>query len=159
MSKKGDARKARTSNASETTAPGIEVRASQIDGRGCFATVRFKKGRKIAELVGERVSRVEAARRMRGKRRLHICGINSYWGIDSSRGGNGSQFVNHSCQPNSYLRIIHEHIIFFALRDIEAGEEITLDYDNSYHPDDYRCRCGAPGCRGTVNLVEKSKAR
>jgi SET domain-containing protein len=159
MSKKGDAHKARKSNVSETTAPGIEVRASQIDGRGCFATVRFKKGRKIAELVGERVSRVEAARRMRGKRRLHICGINSYWGIDSSRGGNGSQFVNHSCQPNSFLRIIHEHIIFFALRDIEAGEEITLDYINSYHPDDYRCRCHAPGCRGTVNLVEKSKAR
>jgi histone-lysine N-methyltransferase SETD1 len=159
MSKKSDAHKARKSNASETTAPGIEVRASQIDGRGCFATVAFKKGRKIAELVGERVSRVEAARRMRGKRRLHICGINSYWGIDSSRGGNGSQFVNHSCQPNSFLRIIHEHIIFFALRDIEAGEEITLDYINSYHPDDYRCRCGASGCRGTMNLVEKKKTR
>jgi SET domain-containing protein len=152
MSKKDDAHKARTSNASETTAPGIEVRASKIDGRGCFATVAFKKGRKIAELVGERVSRVEAARRMRGKRRLHICGINSYWGIDSSRGGNGSQFINHSCRPNSFLRIIHEHIIFFALRDIEAGEEITLDYINSYHPDDYRCRCGAKGCRGTINL-------
>jgi SET domain-containing protein len=152
MSKKGDAHKARKSNASETTAPGIEVRASKIDGRGCFATQRFKKRHKIVELVGERVSRVEAARRMRGRRRLHICGINSYWGIDSSRGGNGSQFINHSCRPNSYLRITHEHIIFFALRDIEAGEEITLDYINSYHPDDYRCRCGAKGCRGTINL-------
>jgi SET domain-containing protein len=145
--------------ASEATAPGIEVRASKIDGRGCFATVSFKKGRKIAELVGERVSRIEAARRMRGKRRLHICAINSYWGIDASRGGNGSQFVNHSCRPNSFLRIIHEHIIFFALRDISPGEEITLDYVNSYHPDDYRCRCHAPGCRGTVNLVNKGKAR
>lgn len=152
-------RGARTSREVETTAPGIEVRASEIDGRGCFATRPFKKGRKIVELTGERVSRLEAARRMRGKRRLHICAINSYWGIDSSRGGNGSQFVNHSCRPNSFLRIVHEHIIFFALRDISPGEEITLDYVNSYHPDDYRCRCGVEGCRGTINLVKKRRVR
>lgn len=138
---------------------GLEVRPSKIDGRGCFAAVRFPKGKKIAELVGERVARPEAARRMQGKRRLHICALNSYWGIDSSRGGNGSQFVNHSCQPNSFVRIVRGHIIFFALRDIEPGEEITLDYVESYHPDDYRCRCGAEGCRGTINLVKKRRGR
>jgi SET domain-containing protein len=143
----------------EHLAAGIRVGKSKIDGRGCFATVRFKKGRKIVELVGERVSRVEAARRMRGKRRLHICGINSYWGIDSSRGGNGSQFVNHSCQPNAFIRIIHEHILFFALRDIEPGEEITLDYVESYHPDTKGCRCGVKDCRGTINLIKKKAAR
>jgi SET domain-containing protein len=151
---KSVARKRRAGDA-EATAPGIRVGTSKIDGRGCFATVRFAKGKKIVELTGERVSRIEAARRMRGKRRLHICAINSYWGIDGSRGGNGSQFVNHSCQPNSFIRIIREHVIFFALRDIEPGEEITLDYVESYHPDDYRCRCGAKGCRGTINLKLK----
>jgi SET domain-containing protein len=134
------------------TAPGIRVGKSSIDGRGCFAARAFRKWEKIAELEGERVSRVEAARRMRGKRRLHICAVDSYWGIDGSRGGNGSQFVNHSCRPNSFVRILHGHVIFFALRDIEPGEEITLDYVESYHPDDYGCRCGAPGCRGTINV-------
>jgi SET domain-containing protein len=138
-------------------APGIRVAESKIDGRGCFATQRFAKGRKIVELVGERVSRVEAARRMRGKRRLHICAIDSYWGIDASRGGNGSQFVNHSCRPNSFVRIMRGHVIFFALRDIEPGEEITLDYVESYHPDTKGCRCGAPGCRGTINLIRKRR--
>ncbi|MGH9941653.1 MAG: SET domain-containing protein, partial [Pyrinomonadaceae bacterium] len=87
------------------------------------------------------------------------CAINSYWGIDSNRGGNGSQFVNHSCQPNSFVRIIHDHIIFFALRDIEPGEEITLDYVESYHADDYHCRCGAPGCRGTINKAKPKGKR
>ncbi|HVG29407.1 MAG TPA: SET domain-containing protein-lysine N-methyltransferase [Pyrinomonadaceae bacterium] len=141
------------------TAPGIRVGESKIDGRGCFATQRFAKGRKIVELVGERVSRVEAARRMRGKRRLHICAVDSYWGIDASRGGNGSQFVNHSCRPNTFVRIIHGHVIFFALRDIEPGEELTLDYVESYHPDTKGCRCGAPGCRGTINLIRKKQSR
>lgn len=142
--------------AGETT-PGIRVGRSKIDGRGCFAARRFRKWEKIAELEGERVSRVEAARRMRGKKRLHICAIDSYWGIDGSRGGNGSQFVNHSCRPNSFVRILHGHVIFFALRDIEPGEEITLDYVESYHPDDYRCRCGVEGCRGTINLVRPKR--
>ena len=137
------------------TAPGIRVGASKIDGRGCFATRPFRRRQKIAELVGEKVSRVEAARHMRGKRRLHICAIDSYWGVDGSRGGNGSQFINHSCRPNCFVRIVRGHIIFFALRDIEPGEEITMDYVNSYHPDDYRCRCGAEGCRGTINLLKK----
>ena len=138
-------------------APGIRVGKSRIDGRGCFATVPFRKWQKIAELVGERVSRVEAARRMRGQQRLHICAIDSYWGIDGSRGGNGSQFINHSCRPNCFVKIVYGHILFFALRDIAPGEEITMDYVNSYHPDDYRCRCRLPDCRGTINLVKPQR--
>ena len=141
----------------QETAPGIRVGPSKIDGRGCFATRRFRKWEKIAELTGERVSRVEAARRMRGKKRLHICATDSYWGIDGSRGGNSSQFVNHSCRPNSFVRILRGHVIFFALRDIEPGEEITLDYVESYHPDDYRCRCGVENCRGTINVVRPKR--
>ena len=143
---------ARSAKAAET-APGIRVGPSKIDGRGCFATRRFRKWEKIAELTGERVSRVEAARRMRGRRRLHICATDSYWGIDGSRGGNGSQFVNHSCRPNSFVRILRGHVIFFALRDIEPGEEITLDYETTLHPDTKKCRCNAKGCRGTINKL------
>lgn len=132
-------------------APGIMVRRSPIDGRGCFATSPFRKGRKIAEYVGERISRREIARRLRGRRRIHICGLDSYWAIDGHRDGNGTQFINHSCQPNVSIRIVHGHILFFARRDIEPGEELTLDYESSYHSNRKVCRCGAPGCRGRIN--------
>ena len=60
-------------------------------------------------------------------------------------GGNAAQFINHSCQPNSFVRIMHGHIIFFALRDIRPGEEITMDYRDPNHP--LVCKCGAPRCR------------
>ncbi|MGE0132745.1 MAG: SET domain-containing protein [Blastocatellales bacterium] len=134
-----------------TPAPGIEVRPSRIDGKGCFAAVRFEKGRKIAEYVGEKISRHEVARRLKNKRRIYISGIDSYWAIDGSLGGNGTQFINHSCEPNCYTKIIHGHILFFALRDIEPGEEIVLDYGESYHSDRKKCDCGAPSCRGRIN--------
>ncbi|MGE0101398.1 MAG: SET domain-containing protein [Blastocatellales bacterium] len=132
-------------------ADGITVKKSRIDGRGCFATTRFLKGRKIAEYVGERISRREIARRLRNRRRIHICAIDSYWAIDGSRAGNGTQFINHSCEPNCDIRIIRGHILFFALRDIEPGEEILLDYEFSYHSDRKRCTCGAASCRGKIN--------
>ena len=134
-------------------APGIDVRPSAIDGKGCFATIGFKKGRKIAEYAGEKISRREIARRLKGKKRIHICGLNSYWAIDGSRAGNGTQYINHSCNPNCYVRTIHDHILFFALRDIEPGEEILLDYEQSYHSDRKQCSCGAPNCRGRINKI------
>ncbi|HJQ34952.1 MAG TPA: SET domain-containing protein-lysine N-methyltransferase [Pyrinomonadaceae bacterium] len=130
---------------------GIEIKPSSIDGKGCFAAVPFRARHKVAELTGERISRVEAARRMRGKRRLHICAIDAYWNVDSSRGGNGTMFINHCCAPNCFMRVTAGRIIIYALRDIEAGEELTLDYGETYHDDSKLCRCGAPTCRVTMN--------
>lgn len=135
-------------------ATGITVRKSKIDGKGCFATMRFRKWQKIAEYVGERISRREIARRLRRKRRIHICALNLYWAIDGNRGGNGTQYINHSCAPNCFVRIVHGHIIFFALRDIEIDEEITIDYVSSYHSDATRCQCRAQNCRSTINKIK-----
>ena len=133
-------------------AEGLTVKSSPIDGRGCYATRHFPKSRKIAEYIGERISRREIARRLRGKRRIHICAIDSYWAIDGSVGGNCTQFINHSCQPNCSIRIVHGHILFYALRDIRPGEELVVDYEISYHSDRKACQCGAPECRGRINL-------
>ena len=132
-------------------ATGLMVKKSKIDGKGCYATQPFKKGRKIAEYVGERISRREIKRRLAGLARIQICAIDSYWAIDGSVGGNGTQYVNHSCAPNCYVKIIKGRVLFFALRDIAAGEELLLDYEYSWHGDDYRCQCGASTCRGKLN--------
>ncbi len=134
-------------------APGLAVRESPIDGRGCFATAFFPKGRKIAEYAGERISRREAARRMKGRRKHRVCVLDSRTYIDGARGGNGTHYINHCCEPNSYMRVTRGHILFMALRDIRPGEEITMDYVTTYHSDRKLCRCRAPGCRGTLNLL------
>ena len=134
-------------------APGLAIRPSPIDGQGCFATAFFPKGQKIAEYTGERISRREVARRTRTRRKLRICAINQYWSLDGSRGGNGTHYINHSCEPNTYMKILYGHILFMARRDILPGEELTLDYVSTYHSDRKRCHCKAPGCRGTINKI------
>jgi SET domain-containing protein len=134
-------------------APGLSVRPSPIAGKGCFATRFFPRGRKIAEYTGELIARREVARRARTRRHrnLRICALDAYWSLDGARGGNGTHYVNHSCQPNAYMRNTRGHILFIALRDIHPGEEITVDYETTLHPNTKRCRCRAPNCRGTIN--------
>jgi len=131
-------------------APGLAVRASPIHGRGCFATVPFARRRKIAEYTGEKITNAEAERR--GRRRvLRISGLDERFSIDGSRGGNGTHYINHSCRPNAFMQTIRGHLLVLALRDIAPGEEITVDYVDTLHPDHKRCICKAPNCRGKIN--------
>jgi len=133
-------------------AEGLSIRKSPINGKGCFATIPFKCSRKIAEYAGERITDLEARRRG-GRVKLRICDIDGRWSLDGSRGGNGTHYINHSCRPNAYMKTLYGHVLFFALRDIRPGEEITVDYEDTLHPDTKRCRCRAPNCRGTINRV------
>jgi SET domain-containing protein len=131
-------------------APGLAVAKSAIHGKGCFATVPFKRRRKIAEYTGEKITNAEAERR--GHRRvLRISGLDNRWSIDGSRGGNGTHYINHSCRPNSFMQTVRGHLLVLALRDIRRGEEITIDYVSSLHSDRKRCTCNVRGCRGTIN--------
>src|SRR6516165_3310796 len=57
-------------------------------------------------------------------------------------------FQNHSCEPNIGVQ---GQIVFVAMRDIAAGEELTHDWATT-DDEDYRmeCRCGAATCRKIV---------
>jgi SET domain-containing protein len=133
-------------------APGLMVKKSPINGKGCFATLHFGRRRKIADYTGERITDAEANRRA-NRRVLRICAIDYDWSVDGSRGGNGTHYINHSCEPNSFIKILYGHIQIYALRDIAPGEEITIDYESTLHSDKKRCYCGAKTCRGTINRL------
>ena len=58
-------------------------------------------------------------------------------------------FLNHSCEPNLG---VDGNIVFVAMRDIAAGEELTTDYALFDDCDDeMACQCGTASCRGTIN--------
>jgi hypothetical protein len=58
--------------------------------------------------------------------------------------------VNHSCDPNTGF--IEGTPVLYALRDIEAGEEISYDYSTSISEPGWslECHCGSRHCRGTI---------
>jgi len=75
--------------------------------------------------------------------------------IDATKKGNLARFINHSCEPNCYARVItlsgEKKIVIYAKRDINIGEEITYDYKFPIEENKIPCFCGAPRCRGTLN--------
>ena len=58
-----------------------------------------------------------------------------------------ARYVNHSCHPNA--RGTERHDV--AIRVIEAGEEVTVDYVAERVPGvRLECNCRAPNCRGLL---------
>jgi len=50
--------------------------------------------------------------------------------------GGLARFINHSCDPNCYTKIItvegHKHIVIYSKQHIQAGVELTYDYKVSF---------------------------
>jgi SET domain-containing protein len=131
----------------------LEVRPSAIHRWGVFALERIPPRRKVIEYTGEKISRRETKRRSEGSL-IYLFELNPYWCVDGSVGGSGAELINHSCAPNLRAVIMKGHILYFSAAEIEPGEELTIDYHFEKHMEKVPCRCGAPRCRGTINLLE-----
>jgi SET domain-containing protein len=148
----------------------FELRASPIAGVGAFAMRPIKKGTRIIEYTGERISNAEADRRYdEDKMKTHhtfLFTLNRRTVVDAAVGGNDARFINHSCAPNCEAVIEDGRRIFIeAIKDISIGEELVYDYQYERTDDHtvederfYACRCGAPACRGTILAPKKKRA-
>src|ERR1035438_3396210 len=128
---------------------GLEVRPSPVHGRGCFTTRPVKKGTRILEYTGRRLRRQEANSLYYERPSTYLfCLADGQTVIDGI--GLGS-LVNHACEPNCEAIEEDERIYFFALRDIAAGEELTIDYKLANSNErEMPCHCDSRKCRGTM---------
>jgi SET domain-containing protein len=125
----------------------LVILQSPIHGLGCFAAVRLLKGSRITEYIGEKITRKEAIRRMNRPEGKRISELAANLYIDASVDGNETRYINHSCAPNADALVAGRSMFIFALRDIAIGEEITVDYLNSFEQDHSLCQCLTPSCR------------
>ena len=129
----------------------LVIRASHIHRMGVYACERIPAHRKVIEYTGERISRRETKRR--GDVNVtYLFTLDQYWTIDGAVGGSGAEIINHSCEPNLYAKILKGHILYMSKRVILPREELTIDYRFDKDVGPVPCRCGAAGCRGTINL-------
>ena len=139
----------------------IRVRRSRVHGHGVFARRRIRKGTRIIEYLGDRVSHKEADRRYENKttddNHTFLFIVDRGVVIDASHNGNAARFINHGCDPNCESVIDDRRVFIEALRTIAPGEELKYDYQIGRSKDDppdvdevFACRCGAAKCRGTM---------
>ncbi|VEN41544.1 unnamed protein product [Callosobruchus maculatus] len=129
-------------------------------GWGVRTNQSIKCGEFILEYVGEVVSDDEFKRRMASiyiHDTHHYClHLDGGLVIDGHRMGGDGRFVNHSCQPNCEMQKWSVNgqfrMALFAQRDIQAGEELTYDYNFSlFNPaEGQECKCGSDMCRGVI---------
>jgi len=148
----------------------LQVRRSSVHGRGVFARRRIRKGTRIIEYLGDRVSHKEADRRYESKditdNHTFLFIVDRGVVIDGGTNGNDARYINHSCDPNCESVIDDRRVFVEAIRTIAPGEELTYDYQIGRDKTDppnvdeiFACRCGAESCRGSMLWPPMKKKR
>ena len=120
----------------------VVVQRSPIHGRGVFAVRRIEPGDVV----------IEGCREVLGDAALAPLSPEERVFLSVVDGQNvlmqpPARFVNHSCNPNARGTDRHD----VAIRVIEPGEEVTVDYVAEHVPGlRLECNCQAPNCRGLL---------
>ena len=139
-----------------------EVKKSKLHGRGVFANKNIKKGTKIIQYIGEKISKLEGDKRSEKRIKkylksektgsVYIFELNKKFDIDGNIKQNKARFINHSCNPNCEVDIIDNEIWISSIKKISSGSELTYDYGYSFGSDymDHECFCGSKNCIGYI---------
>jgi len=142
--------KATQRNASSYRSVKAEIRISETEGRGLFARERIAKGEIVSVRGGHIITRQVEEK---------IIKPDGYWGypiadefvlapLNTQEIESVMMFLNHSCEPN--VGILGQ-IIFVAMRDIDSGEELTIDYAMfGADKEPMTCNCRSSHCRGLI---------
>ena len=129
--------------------PKVEIGPSPLHGQGMFAASRVAKGETVVVWGGSLVGKEEADRaRADGKVVMQL--EDGLYSVEE-RGEDATYFMNHSCDPNVWMAGV---VTLAARRDIEPGEELTVDYALFEASEGFvgawECVCGSTACRGRV---------
>nr|XP_033773847.1 histone-lysine N-methyltransferase 2A isoform X1 [Geotrypetes seraphini] len=145
----------------KTSKEAVGVYRSPIHGRGLFCRRNIDAGEMVIEYSGNVIRSTLTDKR---EKYYDSKGIGCYMFriddsevVDATMHGNAARFINHSCEPNCYSRVINidgqKHIVIFAMRKIYRGEELTYDYKFPIEDASNKlpCNCGAKKCRRFLN--------
>jgi SET domain-containing protein len=138
---------------------GLIIRSSAIHAAGCYTTTAIRKGERVAEYTGHRLTKDVADTLYKHSPITYLFGLGD--GSVVIDGHCTAMFINHSCEPNCESIEEDGHVWITAIRKIAPGEEITYDYFlyDSVDGDEALCNCGAAKCRGTMYSKEEIRRR
>ena len=131
----------------------LQIGKSSIAGKGAFAIKAIPAKKKLGNMGGEIISYKEAQKRVKkqpGNVLFMVEFDHEDIALDASINSNELRFINHSCDPNTYMRRAYQKVEFYTLRSVKKGEELTCDYGETHHDGKLPCRCGAENCRGFI---------
>lgn len=114
-------------------------------GLGFFTLDPIPFDKKIIEYIGLILTKAESDKKG-GK---YLMTLDEEFVIDGSPRNNKARYINHSCEPNAKAYRSYTRVWIWSLRDIRAGEEITIDYGREYFDEQIKPKgCKCPKCAG-----------
>ena len=131
------------------------VKKSNIDKRGLYASKNIKTGEKIIEYVGKLISKkeTESNPKFDNERDIYLFNLNEKWDLDGDYHWNTARLINHSCNPNCEVEGKGLKLWISAIKDIKKDEELSYDYGFSYSKEDLKnfvCKCKSINCCGYI---------
>jgi len=126
----------------------VYIDESRIQGKGVFTNKSLAKGEIVLAIDDTRVVTDESP--LRPDENKDHCD----WFPDGTviYMQEPERYINHSCDPNTFVKTINNIRYVFALRPIEKNEEITYDYCiNGFGDVVWQCSCRARRCRKTIH--------
>jgi uncharacterized protein len=135
------------------------VKETSVMGSGVFARKEIAKGTVIGDYIGI-VIKTEEYDIESDKRGLYLMYMTDEASVYPDLAKPGIHLLNHSCNPNCWIYVYQGHTLFFAIRDIKAGEQLCISYlldpkDKYCEPCLHDCVCGAANCTGTMHLTKE----
>src|SRR5882672_6267951 len=137
-----------------------EIKMTQKKGRGIFIKNPIAAGTVVGDYIGRviRTAEEDTHEKENGLYLTYYHVYASLYPLDVK--APGIHLVNHSCAPNCWMYIYKGHTLFFALRHIFAGEELTVSYllspEDLCNPCTHRCHCKSIICYTTMHLSKDS---
>lgn len=127
----------------------ISILKSKIHGRGIFAAEYIKRAERIQYIRGKRAM-MKTRNKKDSKEIAHWIGLGRFSWIRTE--GTPFRYINHSCDPNAAIMGTKTLI---ALKDIDSGEEITIDYSMTDADPHWsiKCKCGSKECRKYIRAI------
>ncbi len=139
--------------------PRISVGKSAIHGKGMIAIAPIKEGETVMIWGGTVVSRTDYESVWEQFHNASVVQIDekNYLALPITNPETIDVHLNHSCDPNTWLV---DEVTVVARRDIQKGEEITLDSatwnddESEEYSDNDLCTCGSPLCRKFIKATD-----
>ncbi len=121
----------------------VEVKNSPIQGNGVYATKSFSVGELVliiddSHIVTDESTLTNADNEFRA----------DYFDNKIVLMKSPEVYINHSCDPNTYVKTIDGIRHVLAMKPIRVGDEISYDYSiNGDNDGTFQCHCGSQNCR------------
>lgn len=136
-----------------------EIKEVEGMGKGVFAKRDIPAGTVIGDYIGK-ILRPEEENDVDNEGHFYLMYYHDRASVYPDLKKPGIHLLNHSCAPNCWMYTYKGHTLFFAIRQIFKGEELTVSYllsplDKTCEPCTHLCHCKSPLCFQTMHLSPK----